>query len=159
MADDDATPAHHGRSRSLAHRAATELGLSSLWLCARDAKLLIAARFVRLFAYGASTLVLVRHLEVLGVSPARAGLFMTLTLAGDVGISFALTLIADGVGRRVVLALGAALMAASGIVFAIAEDYWVLLAAAVLGVISPRYVPSEPFTPPPLRPPLLVLWV
>ena len=63
---------------------------------------------------------------------------MTLTLIGDVAISFVLAVFADGVGRRAVLALGAVLMVASGIVFALTDNYWVLLAAAVFGVISPR---------------------
>lgn len=131
------------RGRSLRHILSTalqELGLAALYRCAGDVKLLCAQRFVRLFAYGGSTLVLVAYLAALGVSGARVGLFMTLTLAGDICISFALTLVADAVGRRTVLAVGAALMAASGVVFALCENYWVLLAAAVFGVISPRYV-------------------
>lgn len=64
---------------------------------------------------------------------------MTLTLIGDTLISFVLTLFADALGRKSILAVGSGLMMGSGIVFAICENYWVLLAAAVLGVISPRY--------------------
>jgi predicted MFS family arabinose efflux permease len=124
--------------RNFFSRIAREMGLSSLYGCESDVKLLIAQRFVRLFAYGASTLVLVAYLDALGISKTRVGLFMTLTLAGDVAISFLLTLFADGLGRRFVLGLGAALMAASGVVFALSGNYWVLLAAAVFGVISPR---------------------
>ena len=63
---------------------------------------------------------------------------MTLTLVGDTMISFLLTLFADKLGRRAILALGAGLMAASGVVFALAGNYWILLLAAVVGVISPR---------------------
>ena len=63
---------------------------------------------------------------------------MTLTLIGDTGISLFLTLFADGIGRRVVLASGALLMVASGIMFALSSSYFVLLLAAILGVISPR---------------------
>ena len=64
---------------------------------------------------------------------------MSLTLWGDVVISFVLTLFADGLGRRRVLMLGAALMAASGVVFTFSGNYWVLVAASIFGVISPRY--------------------
>ena len=64
---------------------------------------------------------------------------MTLTLLGDVAISFLLTLVADGLGRRRILGLGAALMSASGVVLALSGNYWVLVAASILGVISPRY--------------------
>jgi predicted MFS family arabinose efflux permease len=116
----------------------SELGLISLYHCKRDVKLLCLQRFVRLFAYGSSTLILVSYLEALGISKTRIGLFMTLTLAGDVCISFFLTLFADGIGRKAVLALGAVLMVGSGVVFALFENYYVLLAAAIFGVISPR---------------------
>jgi len=57
---------------------------------------------------------------------------------GDI-FSFALTLLADGLGRKLVLGVGALLMAGSGIAFGISENYWVLLAASIFGVISPKY--------------------
>ena len=120
-----------------AGRVLEELGLVSLYNSTRDIKILCIQRFIRLFAYGASTLVLVAFLRELDVSTTRVGLFMTLTLAGDIVISFILALFADGIGRRAVLALGAILMTASGIVFATSSNYWILLAAAILGVISP----------------------
>lgn len=63
---------------------------------------------------------------------------MTLTLIGDTIISFFLTLFADAIGRRKVLAVGSVMMASSGIAFALSGNFWVLLCAAVLGVISPR---------------------
>lgn len=119
-----------------------ELGLVTLWTSSRDVKLLCAQRLIRLFAYGGSTLILASYLSALGISDARIGLFMTLTLVGDVVISFVLTLFADAMGRKAVLALGSALMVASGVVFGLFANYWVLLIAAVLGVISPRYLSS-----------------
>lgn len=135
-----------GRSLSnYANRVLSELGLVSLYRCSRDVKLLCLQRFVRLFAYGASTLVLVAYLEALHVSKTRIGLFMTFTLVGDVCISFLLTLFADGIGRKATLGLGAALMAGSGVVFAMFDDYYILLAAAILGVISPSGNEIGPF--------------
>lgn len=119
-------------------RLGSELGLFSLIRSSRDTKLLCLQRLIRLFAYGASTLILALHLSSLGISDARIGFFMTLTLLGDVAISLLLTIIADGLGRRRILVAGAALMSASGVVFAVAGNYWVLVAASVLGVISPR---------------------
>ncbi|KAL4923330.1 putative MFS transporter [Aspergillus undulatus] len=135
----------HSPSQSLIQKALSELGLTSLWASPLDAKLLIAQRFVRLFAYGGSTLILASYLSTLGISDDRIGLFMTLTLVGDVAISFLLTLFADALGRRAVLALGSALMVGSGIVFALFGNYWVLLAAAVFGVISPSGNEIGPF--------------
>lgn len=119
-------------------RALEELGLVTLWRSSRDIKLLCAQRFVRLFAYGGSTLILASYLSALHIPDDRIGLFMTLTLVGDVVISFLLTLFADAMGRKAVLALGSVLMAGSGVVFGLSGNFWILLAAAVLGVISPR---------------------
>lgn len=114
-----------------------EIGLSSFYHSTLDTKLLCIQRFVRLFAYGGSTLILVAFLEALGNSKKHIGLFMTLTLVGDTIISLILTLYADTLGRRVILGAGALLMASSGIIFALSDNYLVLLAAAVFGVISP----------------------
>lgn len=61
---------------------------------------------------------------------------MTLTLLGDVFLGTYLTLIADRVGRRNVLLGGSVLMALSGVIFAIFESFWILLLAAVIGVLS-----------------------
>lgn len=115
-----------------------ELGLVSLYSSTIDTKLLCIQRFVRLFAYGGSTLILVAYLSAVGISETKIGLFMTLTLVGDVCISFILTLFADALGRKAILALGAGLMTVAGTMFALFSNYWVLLIAAVVGVISPR---------------------
>jgi predicted MFS family arabinose efflux permease len=106
----------------------------------RDVKLLFLQRFFRLFAYGTTFIILVHFLSNLGISNEHVGLFMTLTMLGDVVISFVLTLITDQVGRRKVLSVGAMLMILSGAVFSLSSSYWILVLASVLGVISPRRV-------------------
>ncbi len=126
---------------SFLYRVAEELGVVSIAQSSRDTKLLCLQRFIRLWAYGMSTLILALYLASLGTSDARIGLFMTLTLLGDVVISFILTLVADGLGRRRILMLGAALMSTSGVVFVLSGNYWILVAASIFGVISPRYNP------------------
>ncbi|KAH1383001.1 hypothetical protein KXW98_008012 [Aspergillus fumigatus] len=142
MASTDSVP---DRFNGLHRRVLGELGLLTLWHSSLDVKVLCAQRFIRLFAYGGSTLILASYLSALGISDDRIGLFMTLTLVGDVAISFFLTLFADGIGRRAVLALGSALMACSGVVFGLFDNYWILLTAAVLGVISPSGNEIGPF--------------
>ncbi|KAK7750746.1 hypothetical protein SLS62_007297 [Diatrype stigma] len=137
-------PAHLAR-KSLPLKILEELGLVSLYRSSSDVKLLCLQRFVRLFAYGISTLVLVAYLEALGATKTDIGLFMTLTLVGDVCISFLLTLFADALGRKAILALGSILMVASGVVFAASGNYWVLLVAAIVGVISPSGNEIGPF--------------
>ena len=118
----------------------TELGLKALRAAPLDAHLLILQRIVRLVAYGQSTLVLAAFLHDLGFSDFQMGLFMTLTLVGDIAASAVLTIFADRWGRRKVLLVGSLLMSMSGAVFALSSNYWVLLAAATAGVISPRCV-------------------
>src|SRR5215831_12801701 len=83
-----------------------------------DVWLLLATRFVRLFAYGSLSLVLVFYLVGIGLSEQRVGTLFTLTLAGDVVVSLFLTTRADRVGRRRVLLVGAALMTGAGVAFA-----------------------------------------
>lgn len=61
---------------------------------------------------------------------------MTLTLLGDVFLGTTLTLVADRVGRRKVLLGGSLLMVFSGLVFAVFENFWILLFGAIVGVIS-----------------------
>ena len=61
---------------------------------------------------------------------------MTLTLAGDVVLGTLLTLVADKVGRRKILLAGSCLMILTGAFFAIFESFWLLLFAAVVGVVS-----------------------
>jgi len=61
---------------------------------------------------------------------------MTLTLFGDLILGTFLTLVADRVGRRKVLLAGSVMMIGSGLIFALFENYWILLLAAIIGVIS-----------------------
>lgn len=105
-----------------------------------DVKLLCLQRFSRLYAFGSSSMILALQLAELGISEVRIGLFMTLTLFGDVFLSLAVTAIADRIGRVRMLALGSLLMAFSGVIFVISNNYWVLLVASIFGIISPRYV-------------------
>ncbi|KAK5090097.1 hypothetical protein LTS08_007340 [Lithohypha guttulata] len=59
-----------------------------------------------------------------------------MTLFGDLILGTILTLIADKVGRRKVLLGGSVMMIISGTTFALFESFWLLLPAAVVGVIS-----------------------
>ena len=130
--------ANPSKNPTLIARLTSELGVHSIIHSCPDTKILCVQRFVRLCAYGTSTLILVLYLSSLGISDGRIGLFMTLTLLGDVVISYVLTIFADRLGRRRVLGAGGGLMAMSGVVFMMSGRFWVLLAASILGVISPR---------------------
>lgn len=120
----------------LLHAALRESGLPSVTATGRDAWLVILSRSCRMFAYGGGSLVLALFFAELGFPDSRIGLFMTLTLLGDVVLTLLLTLVADRVGRRRTLLFGSSLMVLSGTVFALCENFWGLLGAAVVGVIS-----------------------
>lgn len=123
----------------------SHLGLEAVQNATWDARILILEKFVRMLAYGQTTLVLGVFFQQLGVPDSRIGLFMTLTLLGDVVISYVLTLYADRIGRRMIIQTGALAMMASGAIFAMSSNYWVLLGAAVVGVISPSGDEIGPF--------------
>ncbi|HEY2092677.1 MAG TPA: MFS transporter [Thermoanaerobaculia bacterium] len=110
-----------------------------------DIALLFATRAMRMFAYGAVSVVLVLYLAGLGIPAQRIGLLLTLTLIGDVIVSLFLTTRADRLGRRRTLIAGAILMAAAAAVFAVTHDFWLLLIAATIGVISPSGNEVGPF--------------
>lgn len=108
--------------------------------------LLFATRFLRMFAYGAVAVVLVLYLSIVGVSSFDIGLLLGLTLLGDALLTVVLAANADRkVGRKRTLVAGGLLMAVSGVVFALSTNYWILLAAATLGVISPAGSEIGPF--------------
>jgi MFS family permease len=110
-----------------------------------DGRLLFATRFIRLFAYGSLSVVLVFYLVAIGLSEQQAGLLLTLTLAGDVVVSLLLTTRADRMGRRRMLVIGAVLMIAAAVVFASTRTLWVLTIAGIVGVISPSGHEVGPF--------------
>ena len=59
-----------------------------------------------MLAYGANSIIIALLFSALEFSDFRIGWFMSLTLAGDVILTLALTLVADKVGRRKTLLLG-----------------------------------------------------
>src|SRR5437879_4938373 len=111
----------------------------------RDGWLLFLTRFIRLFAYGSLSVVLVFYLIALGLSESQTGILLTLTLVGDVVVSLFLTTRADRIGRRRMLIVGAVLMAAAGIAFACTSNLLLLIIAGTIGVISPSGNEVGPF--------------
>src|SRR5216684_959104 len=101
----------------------------------RDGWLLFFTRFMRLFAYGSLSVVLVFYLIALGLSESQTGLLLTLTLTGDVVVSLYLTTRADRIGRRRMLIVGAILMAAAGLAFACIKKRVLLISAGTIGDI------------------------
>src|ERR1700731_4081925 len=118
---------------------------SALRTLTRDGWLLFFTRFIRLFAYGSLSVVLVFYLIGLGLSEAQTGMLLTLTLVGDTVVSLYLTTRADRIGRRRMLIVGAILMAAAGVAFACTSNLLLLILAGTIGVISPSGNEVGPF--------------
>lgn len=111
----------------------------------RDISLLFTTRIIRLFCYGFLSVVLALYLSETGLTEKTIGLLFTLTLAGDAGISLWLTTSADRFGRKRTLLIGGLLMLGAGIVFILTNNVIVLMAAAIIGVISPSGNEIGPF--------------
>src|SRR5437660_7846978 len=124
---------------------ATALLPGAFRVLTRDGYLLFFTRFMRLFAYGSLSVVLVFYLIGLGLNASQTGLLLTLTLVGDTVISLYLTTRADRSGRRRMLIVGAILMAAAGLAFACTSNLVLLIFAGTIGVISPSGNEVGPF--------------
>jgi MFS family permease len=111
----------------------------------RDGYLLFLTRFMRLFAYGSLSVILVFYLVGLGLNASQTGLLLTLTLVGDTVISLYLTTRADRIGRRRMLIVGSILMSAAGVAFACTSNLLLLIIAGTIGVISPSGNEVGPF--------------
>lgn len=98
-----------------------------------------------MFAYGFLSVVLALYLARLGLGEEEIGFLFSFILLGDVVISLLITLTADRSGRRKMLMLGAVLMTAAGLVFALTSDFLFLLIAGTLGVIAPSDKDIGPF--------------
>src|SRR2546430_6015033 len=101
---------------------ATALLPGAFRVLTRDGYLLFFTRFMRLFAYGSLSVVLVFYLIALGLSESQTGLLLTLTLAGDVAVSLYLTTRAGRIGRRRMLIVRANLMSGPGLALCCAPN-------------------------------------
>jgi MFS family permease len=111
----------------------------------RDIVTLFSTRIIRLFCYGFLSVVLALYLIEAGLDEKQVGLLLTLTLAGDAAISLWLTTSADRFGRKRTLIAGALLMLGAGIAFIVSRNIVILMAAAIIGVISPSGNEIGPF--------------
>ena len=98
-----------------------------------------------MFAYGFLSVVLVLYLAEIGLSETVIGVLLSLTLLGDTAISLWITTIADRIGRRRMLIVGALLMPFAGAIFAFTNNVALLITAAIIGVISPSGYEVGPF--------------
>ena len=110
-----------------------------------DGWLLFGTRCCRLFAYGFVSVVLILYLVEVGLTEGEIGLLLTLTLLGDTAVSLWITTTADRRGRRRMLIIGGLLMVFAAVLFVLTDNFWLLLLAATVGVISPSGNEVGPF--------------
>ncbi len=111
-----------------------------------DARRILWAQALRAFAYGFGAVLLGSTLDREGFSSGEVGLVLAAVVAGTVISSLAVGRWGDQVGRRrsyVVLYLA---LAATGVVFAVSDQVWVLGAVALTGALSTEVVESGAFT-------------
>ena len=111
----------------------------------RDGWVLFAAAGVRNLAFGFLSVVLATYLAARGLPVATIGTIFTAALVGGALMTAVLAGWADRLGRRRALVASALLMAIGGAGFALAESPLVLVAAAVIGTISPSGREVGPF--------------
>jgi len=119
--------------------------MNSLHILTPDGQRLFATRIIRLFGYGFLSVVMALYLASMGFGERQIGLLLTLTLLGDTIISLWITTNADRIGRKRMLLVGAGLMIFAGVLFALTRNFYLLLIAATIGVISPSGNEVGPF--------------
>jgi MFS family permease len=98
---------------------------------------LLWARGVRALADGFISLLLPVYLGVLGMSALQVGVIVTGTLLGSGLLTIVVGLRAYRHDYRQLLLLATALMAGTGLGFALLSDFWPLLAVAFVGTLNP----------------------
>ena len=119
--------------------------LRALGQLTRDGRLLILGRLIRLFAFGASSVVLALYFTEIGLSVIQVGLLLSAILVGDTILSLLITAGADRIGRRRMLLASTGLMLLSGMTLAFSTHLiWIVL-AAIIGTLSPTGNEVGPF--------------
>lgn len=134
-----AQPPHPCCSEPVAVSAPTVDGRS-------DAGRLFAAQGARAFAYGLGAVLLGTVVEARGWSGGAAALLFAAILAGTVAANLVVGWRADRWGRRRTYGWLCMVLAAAGIVLAVADAAWPLVLVAFTGALSTDVIESGPFT-------------
>ncbi|HYL67450.1 MAG TPA: MFS transporter [Nitrosopumilaceae archaeon] len=102
----------------------------------QDGKLLLTARIVRAFSYGFLSIILAIYLKLMGFNEIFIGIVLTATLVNSVIFNLFASFYADKIGRKKILIIYAVLMAISGVIFLVTNNYVALIASALIGTIN-----------------------
>ena len=110
-----------------------------------DVRRILWAQGTRAFAYGLAALLLGTTLDRLGLSGVEAGGVLAAVVGGTALASVAVARLGDNVGRRRMYLVFSLFLGASGLIFAYADAWWLLVLAALTGTVSTEVVGSGPF--------------
>lgn len=112
-----------------------------------DIGLIVAGRAIRGFADGFVSVLLAQYLIALGFSPLEVGAIVTGTLLGSAALTLTFGLTAHRTSLRTLLLAATALMAATGLGFALLTTFWPMLLIAVVGTLNPSAGDVSVFLP------------
>jgi MFS family permease len=110
---------------------------------------LVAARALRGFSDGVTSVLLGGALAAHGLDTTHIGIIITATLLGSAALTLALGLLPHAVGPRSVLLGACALMFFTGLGFYMLHTFWLLLPVAIIGTLNPStgdvsiFLPTE----------------
>lgn len=102
----------------------------------KDIYILFITRCMRMFSYGAISVIFLQYLLKKGLSEIDSSYLQVLITIGDIIISIYLTTQADRLGRKKTLIVGAMLKIFTGLFYAYSNNFWILALSGALGVIS-----------------------
>jgi MFS family permease len=110
-------------------------------------RVIFAGRALRSFSFGWLSVILALYLDERGFSAGEIGAVFTATMVEDALLTMFLSTVAARAGPARVMAMTAPLVAFGGLLLAVADSRWLLLAGAVLGTLSPNGQEAGPFAP------------
>jgi MFS family permease len=105
----------------------------------------LVCRALRTFGYGFLAVALGLYLQQLGLTGFQIGVVLAAAVAGSALMNVLWSLAADRFGRRRTVATMAVLMVAGGLIFAFADQLWLLILGAATGTISASSAEVGPF--------------
>lgn len=111
-----------------------------------DAHRILAVQALRAFAYGLGSVLIGVTLARRGLSGFEVGLVLAALLAGVALASIAIARTGDRIGRRTWYTALFLVMGFAGAAFALTDETWLLVLAALTGTVSTEVVESGPFT-------------
>jgi MFS family permease len=109
--------------------------------------MLYITKILRMFSFGAISVVFFAALQQKGIAEKQIGFLQSLITAGDIIISLIITTRADQIGRKTTLIISAILKIFTGFVYAISDNYILLIISGALGVLTVSGGEIGPFLP------------